>query len=90
MNKEHFEKRIKEMSALAATLPKPERDRLERLIEETRARHELIQDSVKRALEALDDWRLHQKYLIFDREASRREERDRWRKRRDEEDEVDS
>ncbi|UCE60864.1 MAG: hypothetical protein JSU63_03760 [Phycisphaerales bacterium] len=70
---ERFEARMREVSALIETLPEDQRKRLEQLIEETRERHQLVQESVVRAHNALDDRRLWQKYLLFDREACLRE-----------------
>jgi hypothetical protein len=43
------------------------------LVEESRRRHAQIKDDAVRAREALDDWRLIQKYLLFDEEARQRE-----------------
>ena len=55
------------------TLPVVQREKLATLVDETRRRHKDIEQAVQRARDALDDWRLLQKYILFDWEARRRE-----------------
>lgn len=54
-------------------LPADKREPIQQLVEETRSRHEDIKSSLQRAIHALDDWRLLQKYQLFDLEARQRE-----------------
>ena len=54
-------------------LPDSQRNQLMQLVEETRQRQQSIDRSVRAALEALDDWRICQRYMIFDMEARQRE-----------------
>ena len=68
-----FEETVRRSALVAASLPTPQREQLLALIEETRRRHGEVRTWVARARAALDDWRLVQKYLVFDREARQRE-----------------
>jgi hypothetical protein len=54
-------------------LPTEQRRRLQVLVGETRQRHEKLRESVMRLQETLDTLRVSVKYLIFDVEATRRE-----------------
>jgi uncharacterized protein YlxW (UPF0749 family) len=56
-----------------STLPAAEKKRLEKLADETRARHEQLKATVNNLQESLDYLRLSIKYLVFDLEATRRE-----------------
>lgn len=73
MNEETFQKKLEELVAEIGTLPETERAKLELLAEETRQRHEQIKDTIGRAQEGIDNLRLSIKYLLFDLEATRRE-----------------
>ncbi len=69
-----FEAQIQETLSVIAALPEPQRSQLLTLVDETRERHRQNRESARQARSSLDDWRLLQKYLLFDREARRREE----------------
>jgi len=56
-----------------STLPKAERDKLTAMAEETRQRHAKLRKTVSDLQESLDYLRLSIKYLVFDLEATRRE-----------------
>jgi len=73
MNEETFQKKLEELVAEIGTLPEEERARLKTLAEETRQRHENIKNTIGRAQEGIDNLRLSIKYLLFDLEATRRE-----------------
>ncbi len=73
MNEAEFQKRLSELVAEIDTLPVGERDRLKKLAEETRDRHEQIKKSVNSLQESIDFLRLGIKYMLFDLEATRRE-----------------
>ncbi len=75
MTDETLEARLCEINSKIETLPQSQRDHLMQMVEETRQRHHDIKDGIGRANDALDDWRLHMKYLVFDMEASVRESR---------------
>ncbi len=73
MNEQDFQKKLTELMAEISTLPPAERAKLEKLADETRARHERIKATVSNLQESLDYLRLSIKYLVFDLEATRRE-----------------
>ena len=61
------------MIAEIATLPAGERDKLELLAEQTRERHRQLKETVSSLQESIDFVRLSIKYMLFDLEATRRE-----------------
>jgi hypothetical protein len=73
MNEAEFQKRLAELVAEIEALPEGERDRLRKLAEETKDRHEQIKKSVTSLQDSIDFLRLGIKYLLFDLEATRRE-----------------
>ncbi|HUU98935.1 MAG TPA: transcriptional regulator [Phycisphaerae bacterium] len=73
MNEAGFQKKLAELLAQIETLPDSERQRLQALAAETKQRHELIKKSVNTLQESIDFLRLWIKYLLFDLEATRRE-----------------
>ncbi len=73
MSNEDFDRAMEQALAQINELPAPQRARLLDLITETRKRRTRIQQSMRRAMDALDDLRLVRKYEIFDREARMRE-----------------
>ncbi len=73
MNEAAFQKKLTELLAQIETLPDSERQRLQALAAETKQRHELIKKSVNTLQESIDFLRLWIKYLLFDIEATRRE-----------------
>ena len=73
MDQQAFDAQLREIIAKINTLPEPQRAPLMALVEEARQRHARIKGATARAREALDDWRLIQKYILFDHEARQRE-----------------
>ena len=73
MKDEHFDERMSELLEKINDLPSEQKIRLEQLATETRARRERIQASVTELQESIDYLRLSVKYLVFDLEATRRE-----------------
>lgn len=73
MNEETFQRKLSELIAEIATLPEGERDRLELLAEQTRERHRQLKETVNSLQESIDFVRLSIKYMLFDLEATRRE-----------------
>jgi hypothetical protein len=73
MNEETFQRKLSELIAEIATLPEGERDRLELLAEQTRERHRQLKETVTSLQESIDFVRLSIKYMLFDLEATRRE-----------------
>lgn len=68
-----FQQKLGELIAQIDTLPPGERERLHALAAETRQRHEDIKKSVGAIQENIDFLRMWIKYLLFDLEATRRE-----------------
>ena len=75
MDEQHFHKKLTELMSEIATLPRAEREKLEQLARQTRQRHEKLRQTVGELQESLDYLRLSIKYLVFDLEATRRENR---------------
>ena len=73
MNEETFQRKLAELIAEIATLPEGERGRLEVLAEQTRERHRQLKETVHSLQESIDFVRLSIKYMLFDLEATRRE-----------------
>ena len=73
MDDKTFQHKLTELVAEFGTLPEHERDKLEKLAEETKRRHSDLKDSVASMQESIDFLRLSIKYLLFDLEATRRE-----------------
>ncbi len=73
MDEATFQKKLSELVAEIETLPQGERERLLQLAEETKQRHEDIKKSVRSLSESIDFLRVSIKYLLFDLEATRRE-----------------
>lgn len=73
MTDQEFQTKLAELMSEISTLPTAEKRRLEKLADETRARHEQLKQTVNNLQESLDYLRLSIKYLVFDLEATRRE-----------------
>ena len=73
MSEEEFQAKLAELMGEISTLPPAEREKLEQLACETRQRHERLKATVNGLQESLDYLRLSIKYLVFDLEATRRE-----------------
>ncbi len=73
MDDQTFQVKLAELMNKIQKLPENERGRLERLVEEAAKGRERIQASVGELQESLDYLRLTIKYLVFDLEATRRE-----------------
>jgi chromosome segregation ATPase len=73
MDEAAFQKKLSELVAQIETLPEGDRERLRELAAETKERHEQIKRSVRSLQESMDFLRVGIKYLLFDLEATRRE-----------------
>lgn len=73
MDEQTFQTKFNELLDKIKDLPEAQRGRFEELAEETRTRRDRIQSSVSELQESLDYLRLSVKYLVFDLEATRRE-----------------
>ena len=73
MDEVTFQQKLGELVKEIGTLPASQRKKLELLAQETKQRHIELRKSVTNLQESLDYLRLSIKYLLFDLEATRRE-----------------
>ncbi len=73
MNEQEFQARLDELMVNIGAMPETDRDQLLKLAAETRDRHERMRKTINDLQESLDYLRLSVKYLVFDLEATRRE-----------------
>jgi len=73
MKNEQFEAKLAELISEMGTLPASEREKLQILVNETKQRHEDIGKTMGALQESIDFLRLSIKYVLFDLEATRRE-----------------
>jgi len=73
MEEKHFQMKLAELMSEITTLPAGERAKLEDLAAATQSRHNKLRKTVNNLQESLDYLRLSIKYLMFDLEATRRE-----------------
>lgn len=73
MNEQEFQQRLTDLIQQIGDLPAEDKNRLENLAAETHARHERMRKTISSLQESLDYLRLSVKYLVFDLEATRRE-----------------
>lgn len=73
MNESEFQAKLAELMREISTLPQSERDKLTALAARTQERHRKLRKTVHDLQESLDYLRLSIKYLVFDLEATRRE-----------------
>ncbi len=73
MDETTFQTKLAELMGEISTLPASERGKLEDLAKETQDRHHQLRKSINSLQESLDWLRLSVKYLVFDLEATRRE-----------------
>ena len=73
MDEKQFQNKLAELMGEISTLPKSERDKLQNLASTTQQRHAKLRQTVSDLQESLDHLRLSIKYLVFDLEATRRE-----------------
>ncbi len=73
MDEATFQKKLSELVSEIGTLPDSQRKKLEVLAEQTKKRQAELKQSVASLHDSLDYLRLSIKYLLFDLEATRRE-----------------
>ncbi len=73
MDEATFRQQLNDLVSEINLLPDSERKKLSMLAEQTRQRHEEIKKTVSSLHESIDFLRLSIKYLMFDLEATRRE-----------------
>jgi hypothetical protein len=73
MNEQEFQQKLGELISQIDNVPESERSDLLKLAEETKHRHERMKKTIGDLQDSLDYLRLSVKYLVFDLEATRRE-----------------
>ncbi|MEL6328571.1 MAG: transcriptional regulator [Planctomycetota bacterium] len=73
MNDQDFQSKLGELLTQIDTLPESEQPRLRQLAAETKDRHVRMKRTLSELQESLDQLRVTVKYLVFDLEATRRE-----------------
>lgn len=73
MQEQEFTAKLETLIEKIEHLPPEHRVELERLAEQTRARHTQMRKNLDELQNSLDHLRLSVKYLVFDLEATRRE-----------------
>ncbi len=73
MTEQDFEKKLSDLIAQIDGLPTEQKEQLQVLAEETKARQAKIRKTMKDLQDSLDYLRLSVKYMVFDLEATRRE-----------------
>lgn len=73
MTEQDFQAKLGELIAQINQMPEGDRGDLEKLARETVARHDKMKKTIGDLQESLDYLRLSVKYLVFDLEATRRE-----------------
>lgn len=73
MNEQDFQARLCDLMQQLDSLPSPAREQLQQLATETSDRHKRMKKTVSELQDSLDYLRLSIKYLVFDLEATRRE-----------------
>lgn len=73
MEDQKFDAQLAELLDKVEGLSPEDRARIERFAHETRSRHEKMRATLGELQESLDHLRLSVKYLVFDLEATRRE-----------------
>jgi uncharacterized membrane protein len=73
MNEMEFQSKLGDLIKQIGVLPESQRGELEALASQTRERHDKMKQTIADLQESLDYLRLSIKYLVFDLEATRRE-----------------
>lgn len=73
MNEQDFQAKLSDLMQQLETVPSPAKEQLQQLAHETHDRHQRMRKTVGELQESLDYLRLSVKYLVFDLEATRRE-----------------
>jgi len=73
MNEQEFQAKLRDLIQQINHLPPAERERLTKLADDARERHQRMNKTIAELQESLDYLRLSVKYLVFDLEATRRE-----------------
>lgn len=73
MNEQDFEANLSSLMSEISALPPVEREKIAKIADKTRESQQRVNQSLSSVQESLDYLRLSIKYLVFDLEATRRE-----------------
>ncbi len=73
MNEQEFQQKLGELISQIGNLPAGEQGDVVKLAQETKSRHDRMKKTIADLQDSLDYLRLSVKYLVFDLEATRRE-----------------
>lgn len=73
MDEVNFQKKLAELVQEIGNIPEEDRAKLQTLAAQTKDRHEKLKQTVSSLQDSIDYLRLSIKYLLFDLEATRRE-----------------
>lgn len=73
MDEANFQKKLAELVQEIGNIPEEDRAKLQTLAAQTKDRHEKLKQTVTSLQDSIDYLRLSIKYLLFDLEATRRE-----------------
>lgn len=73
MTENEFQSRLATLLGQIDSLPEDQRPKLAKLAVETQGRHQRMKKTIAELQDSLDSLRLSVKYLVFDLEATRRE-----------------
>ncbi len=73
MNEQDFNAKLSDLMQQLDSLPSPAKEQLQALAADTQSRHHRMKKTVSELQDSLDYLRLSIKYLVFDLEATRRE-----------------
>ncbi len=73
MDENYFENKLDELVKEIGTMPPRQKEKLENLAKQTNLYHKKLKKSVDNLQESLDYLRVSIKYLLFDLEATKRE-----------------
>jgi hypothetical protein len=73
MDENTFQKKLAELVHEIGNLPPEDRSKLQTLADQSKERHEKLKKTVSSLQDSMDYLRLSIKYLLFDLEATRRE-----------------
>lgn len=75
MNEQEFQQKLGELVSQIDELPTEQQEAIRELADQTRSRHDKLKKTVKDLQDSMDYLRLSLKYLVFDLEATKRENR---------------
>ena len=73
MSEQEFQSKLADLMSQLQTVPAAERDAMMKMACDTKTRHETVSKTISELQESIDTLRLSIKYLVFDLEATRRE-----------------